>query len=313
MSKAMVVLGMAVLCTLASTSVLAETQIQRAFTVTDATVSFDITDGRGRPAEDVTLTDPPLHGSALLGADGRTIVYTPDLGYRGFDAFVCSMTSPDQASTEVLVSVSVADVPVPVVAIEDRVSVCSGSTIDIDVLRNDFSNPLIDTQVWLNIMSVAPAVHGSVELINEDIRKKDDSRIRYVPAPGFCGTDTFTYVTWDQHEWRDGATVFVDVICSGNRAPMAVADDVEVFEGRRIRLDLLANDDDPDGDELCITSVTQPAHAVATVTTEGSRIDYTPPVGWVGMAVFGYTVDDGRGGTDAGLVRVRVLLKENDA
>jgi hypothetical protein len=63
-----------------------------------------------------------------------------------------------------------------------------------------------------------------------------------------------------------------------------------------------ANDSDPDGDTLTVTSVTNPPHGTASLN--GGNVVYTPDAGWTGVDTFGYSVSDGNGGTDSATVNV---------
>ena len=64
---------------------------------------------------------------------------------------------------------------------------------------------------------------------------------------------------------------------------------------------LLANDSDPNGDPLTITSVSAEARrsrtAPCVLNTQNNTITFTPDAGYTGPASFSYTVSDGRGGT----------------
>jgi hypothetical protein len=96
----------------------------------------------------------------------------------------------------------------------------------------------------------------------------------------------------------------------GNRAPQASDDDAQTDEDMQIAVDVLANDDDPDGDSLTVTQLTSPAHGTAHVTNAGT-VEYQPETDFHGDDAFSYTVSDGRGGTSTATVRI-VVLPVND-
>jgi hypothetical protein len=89
-----------------------------------------------------------------------------------------------------------------------------------------------------------------------------------------------------------------------NEAPVATDDAASVDEGRSVRIDVLANDSDPDGDALAITNVS--AAANGSVRIEGGAIRYTPTAGFSGTDRFTYTIADGNGGVDRATVTVAV-------
>ncbi|HXV32501.1 MAG TPA: Ig-like domain-containing protein [Gaiellaceae bacterium] len=91
----------------------------------------------------------------------------------------------------------------------------------------------------------------------------------------------------------------------GNAPPVAVDDELNTARGTPGDVEVLLNDSDPDGDPLSIESWTQGAEG--SVVCVGVVCSYTPTdPGYVGIDSFTYTVTDGGGGTDVGLVVVTV-------
>ena len=70
--------------------------------------------------------------------------------------------------------------------------------------------------------------------------------------------------------------------------------------------DVLADDSDPEGDDLTITAVTQGAKGTVAIVDSGARLTYEPDANANGADTFTYTVSDGNGGTDTGLVHVTI-------
>ena len=75
---------------------------------------------------------------------------------------------------------------------------------------------------------------------------------------------------------------------------------------------MLANDSDPDGDPLQVSSVTQPNRGQAAVSDGGQTVTYTAPATFGGTVQFTYRVTDGRGGTATATVRVTVTAPSAD-
>ena len=75
-------------------------------------------------------------------------------------------------------------------------------------------------------------------------------------------------------------------------------------QGNAVNVNVLANDSDPDGDVLAVSSVTAPANGTAAVV--GNAVRYTPAAGYNGSDSFSYTVSDGHGGTATANVDVTV-------
>ena len=95
-----------------------------------------------------------------------------------------------------------------------------------------------------------------------------------------------------------------------NNPPFAVNDSATVFENSSNNsLDVLANDYDPDGDNLTITSVTQPFHGVSS--QDGSSVYYTPLASYTGSDSFTYNISDGLGGNASATVFITVIPVNN--
>ncbi|WP_275006244.1 Ig-like domain-containing protein [Promicromonospora iranensis] len=109
-----------------------------------------------------------------------------------------------------------------------------------------------------------------------------------------------------------------------NRPPRAEDDSLGVRPGRTTVLNVLGNDMDPDGDVMTVSVGRATAEPGASATKasavsvdrvlDGAALQANVPETASGSATFGYTVDDGRGGTAQADVRVRVVpLSENAA
>jgi len=95
------------------------------------------------------------------------------------------------------------------------------------------------------------------------------------------------------------------IICSTNQPPVANDDsDTVVEDSSNNQIDVLANDNDPEGDSLNITSITQPSHGTATYNTD--YVYYTPESNYNGPDLFTYTISDGEGGTDTASINITV-------
>jgi VCBS repeat-containing protein len=90
-----------------------------------------------------------------------------------------------------------------------------------------------------------------------------------------------------------------------NRPPVAAADEASTSEDAAANVAVLANDIDPDLDDLSVTNVGDPAHGSASVNANGT-VHYAPDADFAGDDSFTYTIADGRGGTSGATVTVHV-------
>ncbi len=179
-------------------------------------------------------------------------------------------------------------------AVDDSVSVArDAAATSIAVLAND-TDPENDP---LTITATSSPVHGTVSF--------SAGQVSYTPAAGYVGTDSFTYTITDGFGGSDTATVTITIGAGGNRPPVAANDSAQTLPATPVRIPVLRNDSDPDGDGISIASVGTPAHGAAVLNSDGT-LTYTPSTGFLGNDVFSYAISDGRGGMATAQVTVQV-------
>jgi uncharacterized delta-60 repeat protein len=97
----------------------------------------------------------------------------------------------------------------------------------------------------------------------------------------------------------------------GNAAPNAIPDAATTSEDESVVIDLLANDNDPDGDPLAVTALGAAAHGTV-VNLSGGHVRYTPNANVNGTDAFTYAIGDGQGGSDTTTVTI-TIAPVNDA
>ena len=96
-----------------------------------------------------------------------------------------------------------------------------------------------------------------------------------------------------------------NVTITQDAAPIANNDSATTDEDTPVDINVLANDSDPDGDTLIVSSVTQPANGTASINPD-KTVHYAPALNFFGSDSFTYTIDDGHGGTATATVNVTV-------
>ncbi|MAT98453.1 MAG: hypothetical protein CL608_15015 [Anaerolineaceae bacterium] len=233
-------------------------------------------------------------GTAVL--NNNQIDYTPAPNFFGSETFTYTVSDGRNGSDTATVTIEVTAVnDVPTANDDSETASEESGTIQIDVLANDED---IDVGDVLTIDSVSAPDNGGTAVIN-------NNQIEYTAATGFVGTETFTYTVSDGNGGSDTALVTMTIYVShSNAAPNAHNDSPETLEDSPIIIDVLNNDDDPDGDSLSILSVSNPVHGTAVI--QGSRIKYTPDPNFHGSDSFTYTVGDGEF-TDIATVNITIV------
>lgn len=126
----------------------------------------------------------------------------------------------------------------------------------------------------------------------------------YTAQAGFVGTDSFVYVADDDGLKSAPATVTITVLAT-NHAPVAKDDQVSTNAGTPVRIDVLANDTDADGDKLTARIVCAPCHGTLSLNVDGSYT-YTPTKGWYGTDSFSYRDSDGQTDSNVAMVCITV-------
>jgi hypothetical protein len=240
----------------------------------------------------VAAVTAPRHGTLLRGADG-SYTYRPNPGFAGTDSFSYRATDGQALSNLALVTLNVQAVNRPPVALPDAASTPRNSVLVIDVLAND-SDP--DGSA-LTVVLADPPASGSVAL-------DAAGRVVYTPAPGFVGTDSFTYRASDGELLSDLAVVTVTVL-PVNEPPVAVDDVVFTDEDTPVIFDVRDNDSDDGSAPLRVTITVPPQHGRVVMLGDG-RLEYTPDPDFNGSDSLRYTVSDGELSSNEAVVRITV-------
>ena len=173
----------------------------------------------------------------------------------------------------------------PPVALDDSATTEEDETASVAVLANDRD---ADGDV-LALAGVADPAHGSASI--------SGTTVVYSPDVDFVGTDTVVYTVGDGRGGEDSATLTVTVVAV-NDDPDPEDDAVTLAEDSPATFDVVANDEDVDGDTLVVSSVDEPEHGTASVAPDGRSVIYAPDADWNGTDTFSYTVTDGQQGTE---------------
>ena len=176
-------------------------------------------------------------------------------------------------------------------AVNDTATTAEDTPVTIPVLTND-TDPDGDPLT----VTTATASNGTVTI-------NPDGTLRYVPNANFNGTDSIVYTISDGNGGFSTAAVIVTV-SSVNDAPVATNDVARTNEDTPVRVNVLANDTDPDGDPLTVTAASAP-NGTVVINPDGT-ITYTPRANFNGTDTITYTISDGKGGTSTATVTVTV-------
>ncbi|MBT7341068.1 MAG: retention module-containing protein, partial [Halieaceae bacterium] len=237
-------------------------------------------------------------GAVTINEDG-TVTYAPNENFSGEDQFSYTIVDGNGGTDTAIVFINVNDPPPPPNlapdAVDDDYVVSFGGELSGNVILENDSDPEGDA---LTITSNTSPQFGDLVL-------NADGSFIYAPAPGFSGSDQFTYTITDGNGNQDTATVQITVSEASNSPPDALNDAVATAFESAIDINVLANDSDPENDPLSVISNTQPSNGTVAINPDGT-LTYSPNTGFSGSDVFEYTISDGQGGEDTATVTVSV-------
>ncbi len=263
----------------------------------NTSIEIRVTDNDSDPegsSVSVSSVATPQNGTAVVSGEG-SVTYTPDPGFSGADSFEYTITDGSDTATATVV-VMVVSVNVGPTLASDSFSIVEGQPGVFNLLGNDSD----DDGDPLSIVSVTEPDNGTVEIL-------PSNQVLYTPDAGFSGTDSFSYTVSDGTvESTAQVTVSVE---STNSAPTAQDDSVSTSEDTEILIPILANDRDPDGDDLDVTITSAPSNGFAAL--QGGSVLYTPATGFSGIDAFDYTVTDPDG--EFATATVTIIVSDSNA
>lgn len=239
------------------------------------------TDPDGDPIK-ITEVSEPANGTVTI-IDG-TITYKPNANFCGADTFfytVCDNSEPQLCDTA-NVTVEVACVNDPPVAEDNTYTTAEDNKLIIDapgILQDDYD--LDGDPLTLKVLTNPD--HGTLV-------QNADGSFTYTPDENYYGPDSFTYEVCDPSGSCDSATVSITIV-PVNDPPVAGDDTATVNEDNPVTIDVLDNDNDPDGDNLTVSLNEDPTYGTLVQNADGS-FTYTPNENFYGTDSFSYKVCD---------------------
>ncbi|MDB4900711.1 MAG: thrombospondin, partial [Gemmatimonadetes bacterium] len=254
-------------------------------TPVDVDVLANDTDPNGTLPTVVGVTQP-AHGTAAFTATGTR--YVPAAGFSGTDTYTYTISDGTLTGLDtgtVTVTVGNASPAFTADVTNDQQDVEPGAT-PVNVVAVDPN--AADLLTYTRTGGALPA------------------GMLLTSTGGFTGTalvaGDFT-VTITVRDGNGGSDSTVLTLHVADRAPIVVDDSATTASGAAVTTDVLANDRDPNGKPLLLSTATDGAHG--TVVTGPTGTTYTPAAGYAGTDTYTYTASDGTL-TSVGTVRVSI-------
>ena len=237
-----------------------------------------------------TPVTPTSNGSIVLNNDG-SFLYIPNSGYVGADLFVyqlCDDGTPVACDLATVYLTVLERNKVPY-AIDDVNIIPKNDTARGNLLANDFD--LDGDNIIIAITPIDPTDNGNITI-------HPDGTYTYIPNPDYVGEDIFTYRICDDGTpiKCDTATVTIEIIENNpavNDPPVGVNDVFITLIDMPVESNIVANDFDPDGDNISISTfpTSQPENGTVVINSDGT-FEYVPNLGFSGDDYFNYQICD---------------------
>ncbi len=259
-----------------------------------------------------TLTIASIDNSKTVGQvsfSGTSINYSTNGKFQSLGAGATAKDNFSYTVSDGKGGTATAPVSITVTGVNDAPTAInqSGSTNQNQAVTFLSSNLLIgaidpDVGDVLKVTSVTQAVNGTVVL-------NSSGNAVFTPTSNFTGNGSFSYVVSDGKGGATSAKVNVVVNpVTVNRSPVANGDSATTKQNQAVTLlatNLLANDTDPDGDKLALSSVKSAVNGSVVLNASGNPV-FTPTANFSGNSSFDYVISDGKGGTATATVKVLV-------
>jgi PKD repeat protein len=241
--------------------------------------------------------DPWLESAAATDTCGDVTITNDFSGLSGdcpgIGLSQVTFTATDECgnATQRTATIEVLDTTPPD-AREDSASTDENFAIVVDVLANDLD--VCDTGPV--ITSVEAPDFGEAEVV--------DNEVRYTPAPGFSGTETFSYTIADCS--GNSALGLVEItVLPVNDPPQANQETMTAEEDTPLSLKVTATD--PDGDALTYSILSSPSNGtVSGLDPATGQLTYNPSPNYNGPDSFTFQVCDPSEACDTAMVSITV-------
>ncbi len=242
----------------------------------------------------IYLVANPTHGELTTKPDA-TYSYTPQAGYVGDDTFTYSATDGEIGAEPVEFAVTISMTNTAPVA-EAGTATTHMNTILNSNIADSISDPEGDPLT--TVLVTAPG-HGEMTM-------NLDGTYSYKPEAGYIGDDAFTYSATDGQIGAVPVQAAVTITMT-NSPPTADTDVARTTQGTAIPINVLANDLDPDGDPLRISSFTYTGTGTVAINADNT-LTYKPGKDFLGKESITYSATDGQIGATPVTTTVEVTV-----
>ena len=245
----------------------------------DASVSINVLGNDtdvdiGNEGDDLTIVSSASvdNGTVDIASDKKSLSFTPSANWNGTEVFTYTIRDTAGSTASASVTVTVAPVNDPPVAVNDTATTNEETAVIINVLTNDTDIDLSREGDVLTITSADNAANGTATITGSG------KTITFTPALDFSGNASFDYTIEDQHGASSTAHVTVTV-SAVNDPPIIsdISDQTIAEDGNSGALSFTVTDVDTAATSLTVTATSANGTVIPTgnVVFSGTGTDRT--------------------------------------
>lgn len=228
----------------------------------------------------INFTQNPTNGTLSINGSNQ-VVFTPTNGFTGSDTFKYTLTNANGTST----TAATVTVNVGPRANNDTATAIKNVATTINVLSNDVTSGAATINITQQPANGTATVNAG--------------QIVYTSVGGFTGSSTIKYTITSAHGTSNEATVTVNVVPP---VPVAVNDAASTLQNQAVTVNVL-NNDTINGLPTTI-NLTQGSGGTAALNS--NQVVFTPTAGFLGNAIFTYTLTNANGTSSSATVTISV-------
>jgi len=234
----------------------------------------------------VIVTGQPQFGTLTIDANG-IFTYLPNVNFSGNDTINYVICDPSAQCDSAFVVIDVQFINDAPIVVDETAEVGFGGSVEISVLANDTD----EEDYNLSFAIISGPFNGSANI-------NSNGNIVYAPSTNFSGLDSILYLVCDDGMPTPACdTGTVTITVAENLRPEAEDDFLVVVDDSLYTVNILANDSDPDGNNLfyVINDLVNSGTEKGFIQDIGNGlISYTAYEPYNGLDSFTYTLfDDG--------------------
>ncbi len=268
----------------------------------------------GNNSVSVTVKTNPKNGTYAV--NGKKIKYWPKDGYVGSDSLTYEICDGTCSQNKLVIYILGDDQPPVLSDISLNIKEDEDYQFEVKDFSGKFTDPASKSLNKVKIISL-PAngtlqLDGSDAYVNQEVSVSQLSKLKYTPNTNYFGSDSWQWNASNGVLYANNAANVNITIDALNNPPQAMDDTgITLMSGVNKTIDVLANDSDPDGDDLNITGTSSINSSKGNIQIVSNKLEFTANKSFIGDIEITYDITDGNGGTSSAKVFIKVIQNTN--